>query len=178
VKPSLETWNFWSNREALVVQEGLGAPSLCSLEQKLSWKLSREEMDSWFTFFFHQMLNHVHVTFLLGTKNSRMCLRRKNAYTLPKHQPYNCTIDLVEGVQLPFEPIYNLSQDKLAMLRKYINENLEKGFIWHSKSLVGALILFVKKNDGSFQMCVDDHGFNLLTINNRYPLPLILGLFD
>jgi hypothetical protein len=42
-----------------------------------------------------------------------------------------------------------LLQDKLATLREYINENLEKGFIWHSKSLASALIMFVKKKDGS-----------------------------
>jgi hypothetical protein len=38
---------------------------------------------------------------------------------------------------------------------EYLNENLEKGFIQHSKSPTDALILFVKKKDGSLQMCVD-----------------------
>jgi hypothetical protein len=74
---------------------------------------------------------------------------KKNADTLPKHQPYDCAIDLVEGAQPSFRPIYNLLQDKLAMLCEYIDENLEKRFIRHSKSLAGALILFVKKKDGS-----------------------------
>jgi hypothetical protein len=50
----------------------------------------------------------------------------KNVDTLPKHRPYDCTIDLEEGTQSPFEPIYNLSQDELIVLRKYIDENLEK----------------------------------------------------
>jgi len=36
---------------------------------------------------------------------------KKNADTLPKHQPYNCTINLPEGkMQPPFGTIYNLSQ--------------------------------------------------------------------
>ncbi len=82
-----------------------------------------------FTLFLHQILNHVHMKFLPCTKNSRMCLRRKNVDTLPKHQPYDCAIDLMKGAQLPFGPIYNLSQDELAMLCEYINENLEMGFI-------------------------------------------------
>jgi hypothetical protein len=55
---------------------------------------------------------------------------------------------------------------------------LEKGFIQHSKSLANGPILFVKKKDGSFQMCVDYYGFNQFTIMNWYLLPLILGLLD
>jgi hypothetical protein len=53
----------------------------------------------------------------------------KNANTLPKHRPYDHTIDLVERTQPPFKPIYNLLKDKLATLCEYLNENLEKGFI-------------------------------------------------
>jgi len=70
---------------------------------------------------------------------------KKNAETLPKHWPYDYTIDLVKGTQPPFKPIYNLSQDELIILCEYINENFEKGFIQHSKFLVGAPITFVKK---------------------------------
>jgi hypothetical protein len=71
-----------------------------------------------------------------------------------------------------------LSQDEFAIFCEYINENFKKGFIWHSKSLVGALILFVKKKDGSFWMCVNYCGLNWFTIKNRYPLPFISRLLD
>jgi len=47
---------------------------------------------------------------------------------LPKHQPYDYTIDLEEKAQPPFGPIYNLSQDKFATLHEDINKNVEKGF--------------------------------------------------
>ncbi len=105
-------------------------------------------------------------------------LEKKNVDTLPKYQPYDCAIDLVEGTQPPFGPIYNLSQDKLLMFREHMYENLEKRFIRHSKSLASAPILFVKKKDGSFRMCVDYHGFNQFTIKNWYPLPLTSRLLD
>jgi hypothetical protein len=59
-------------------------------------------------------------------------------------------VDLEEGAQPPFGPIYNLSQDELATFRKYIDENLKKGFIQHSKSTTTTSIMFVKKTDGSF----------------------------
>jgi hypothetical protein len=85
---------------------------------------------------------------------------KKNANTLPKYQPYICAIDLVKGAQPPFEPIYNLAQDELVTFCEYIDENLEKGFIQHSKSPAGAPIMFIKNKDGSPRMCVDYCGFN------------------
>ncbi|GJY37685.1 putative reverse transcriptase domain-containing protein [Tanacetum coccineum] len=42
----------------------------------------------------------------------------------------------------------------------------------------GAPILFVKKKDRSFRMCIDYRELNKLTIKNRYPLPKIDDLFD
>ena len=101
---------------------------------------------------------------------------KKNADILPHYRPYDCAIELQEGAQPPFSPIYNLSQNKLVELRKYIDENLSKNFIRHSKSPAGAPILFVKKNDRSLHMCVDYREFNKATVKNRYPLPLISGL--
>ena len=103
---------------------------------------------------------------------------KKNADILPEHRPYDCTIDLQEGAQPPFGPIYSLSQNELAALKEYIDENLAKNFIRHSKSPAGAPILFVKKKDGSLRMCVDYRGLNKITIKNRYLLSLISGLFD
>jgi len=42
----------------------------------------------------------------------------------------------------------------------------------------GAPVLFVKKNDGSLQLCVDFHKLNRITKKDRYPLPLISDLLD
>ncbi len=70
---------------------------------------------------------------------------KKNVNTLLKHRPYDCTINLEEGAQPPFSPIYNLSQDEPATLREYINENFEKGFTQHFKSPISALILLSKR---------------------------------
>ncbi|GJY23383.1 reverse transcriptase domain-containing protein [Tanacetum coccineum] len=54
----------------------------------------------------------------------------------------------------------------------------DKGFIRPSLSPWGAPVLFVKKKDGSFRMCIDYRELNKLTIKNRYPLPRINDLFD
>jgi hypothetical protein len=87
-------------------------------------------------------------------------------------------INLQPGKELPWGPIYNLSPTKLEVLQTYIEENLENGFIWHSKSPAGAPIFFLKKKDGSLHLIVDFRGLNKVTIRNRYACPCILSLLE
>ncbi|KAI3762549.1 hypothetical protein L1987_52980 [Smallanthus sonchifolius] len=63
-------------------------------------------------------------------------------------------------------------------LSNQLQELLDKGFIRPSFSPWGAPVLFVKKKDGTFRMCIDYRELNKLTIKNRYPLPRIDDLFD
>nr|GEU41591.1 transposon Ty3-G Gag-Pol polyprotein [Tanacetum cinerariifolium] len=57
-------------------------------------------------------------------------------------------------------------------------ELFEKGFIKPTSSPWGASVLFIKKKDGSFWMCIDYRELNKLTVKNCYPLPRIDDLFD
>ena len=59
-----------------------------------------------------------------------------------------------------------------------LQELLDKGYIRPSVSPWGAPVLFVKKKDGAFRICIDYRQLNKLTIKNRYPLPGIDDLFD
>ena len=72
-----------------------------------------------------------------------------------------------------FDSIYNLSAEELEILRVYIDEHLEKKFITFSVSLVSALILFAKKSNDSFRLCVDYRDLNVIIKKNRYSLSLI-----
>ncbi|GJT63760.1 putative reverse transcriptase domain-containing protein [Tanacetum coccineum] len=63
-------------------------------------------------------------------------------------------------------------------LSEQLQELSNKGFIRPSSSPWGAPVLFVKKKDGSFRMCIDYRELNKLTVKNRYPLPRIDDLFD
>ncbi|KAD7478333.1 hypothetical protein E3N88_01469 [Mikania micrantha] len=63
-------------------------------------------------------------------------------------------------------------------LSNQLQELLDKGFIRPSFSPWGAPVLFVKKKDGTFIMCIDYRELNKLTVKNRYPLPRIDDLFD
>ncbi|GJW44573.1 putative nucleotidyltransferase, ribonuclease H [Tanacetum coccineum] len=68
--------------------------------------------------------------------------------------------------------------EDLPELSEQLKELFDKGFIIPSSSPWGSLVLFVKKKDGSFRMCIDYRELNKLTVKNRYPLPRIDDLFD
>ncbi|GJZ90195.1 putative reverse transcriptase domain-containing protein [Tanacetum coccineum] len=63
-------------------------------------------------------------------------------------------------------------------LSNQLQELADRGFIRPSTSPWGAPVLFVKKKDGSFRMCIDYRELNKLTVKNHYPLPRIDDLFD
>ena len=79
---------------------------------------------------------------------------------------------------MPFSPLYNLSKYELGVLKDYLNKNLYSRFIAHSKSLTGALILFIKKKDSSLRLCVDYCGLNAVIIKDKYPIPFISKILD
>ncbi|GJR36429.1 putative reverse transcriptase domain-containing protein [Tanacetum coccineum] len=102
--------------------------------------------------------------------------------------PYRL-LGLPSGFPLGMIPPKNFDKRDLARhlidgaLRKksypeQLKELSDKGFIRPSSSPWGALVLFVKKKDGSFRMCIDYQELNKLTLKNRYPLPRIDDLFD
>ena len=74
-------------------------------------------------------------------------LEKKNVDLLLEHRPNDCSINLQERTCPHFGSIYGLLELELEALRTFIEDNLKKGFIQSSKSLVGAAILFVKRND-------------------------------
>jgi hypothetical protein len=98
---------------------------------------------------------------------------KANADKLPRHCPSDHTILLTDGFKPPFGPLYSLSHPELEELKCWLDENLSKGVIHTSSSPATALILFVKKGDGSLQLVVNYRGINEGTIKNRYPLPLL-----
>ncbi|GJZ28884.1 putative reverse transcriptase domain-containing protein [Tanacetum coccineum] len=73
---------------------------------------------------------------------------------------------------------YHLAPSELEELSRQLKELQDEGFIRPSSLPWGAPVLFVKKKDGSFRMCIDYRELNKLTIKNRYPLPRINDLFD
>ncbi|GKE71688.1 putative reverse transcriptase domain-containing protein [Tanacetum coccineum] len=73
---------------------------------------------------------------------------------------------------------YQLAPSEMKELSKQLQELSDKGFIRPGSSPWGAPVLFDKKKDGSFLMCIDYRELNKLMVKNRYPLPRIDDLFD
>ncbi|GJT55084.1 putative reverse transcriptase domain-containing protein [Tanacetum coccineum] len=97
---------------------------------------------------------------------------------LPPPRQVEFHIDLVLGVTVVAKSPYRLAPSEMQELSGHLQELQDKGFIRPSHSLWGAPMLFVKKKDGSFCMCIDYRGLNKLTVKNRYPLLRIDDLFD
>ena len=90
------------------------------------------------------------------------------AMELPKNTGINeYAIELQDGRQPSYGPIYSLGLVELETLKTYIKTHLKNGFIWPFKSPAGAPILFDKKPDSSLWLCVDYQSLNNLTIKNR-----------
>ncbi|GJS18001.1 putative reverse transcriptase domain-containing protein [Tanacetum coccineum] len=97
---------------------------------------------------------------------------------LPPSRQVEFQIDLVPGAAPMARAPYRLAPSKLQELSTQLQEIFDKGFIRPSSSPWGAPVLFVKKKDGSFWMCIDYRELKKLTVKNRYPLPRIDDLFD
>nr|GEV78589.1 putative reverse transcriptase domain-containing protein [Tanacetum cinerariifolium] len=97
---------------------------------------------------------------------------------LPPSRQVEFRIDLVPGDAPVACAPYRLAPSEMRELSVQLQELLEKGFIHLSSSPWGALVLFVKKKDVFFRMCIDYRELNKLTVKNRYPLLRIDDLFD
>ncbi|GKG13226.1 hypothetical protein Tco_0350186, partial [Tanacetum coccineum] len=99
---------------------------------------------------------------------------------IPPTRQVEFRIDLVSGATPVARAPYRLAPSKMKELAEQMKELAEqmqeltdKGFIRPSSSPWGAPVLFVKKKDGSFRMCINYMELNKLTVKNRYPIPRI-----
>jgi hypothetical protein len=97
---------------------------------------------------------------------------------MPPHREIEFVIDLAPRTAPIAKRPYSMAATELAELKKQLKELEQKGYIKPSSSPWGALILFVKKKDGSMRLCVDYRALNEVTVKNKYPLPRIDDLFD
>ncbi|GJT62779.1 putative reverse transcriptase domain-containing protein [Tanacetum coccineum] len=105
-------------------------------------------------------------------------LDTKDLPGLPPAGQVKFQIDLVPGAAPVARAPYRIAQPNYQELSTQLQELSDRGFIKPSSSPWGAPVLFVKKKDGSFRMCIDYRELNRLTVKNRYPLLRIDDLFD
>ncbi|GKE21760.1 putative reverse transcriptase domain-containing protein [Tanacetum coccineum] len=97
---------------------------------------------------------------------------------LPPARPVEFQIDLIPGAAPVARAPYRLAPSEMKELSEQLQELSDKGFIRPSSSPWGAPVLFVKKKDESFRMCINYRELNKLIVKNRYPLSRIDDLFD
>jgi hypothetical protein len=71
-----------------------------------------------------------------------------------------------------------MSRDELLVLKKYLEENLSKGFIRSSKSLTASPVIFIKKSSGGLRLYIDYKDLNKIIIKNRYFIPLVYKILN
>ncbi|GJX39434.1 putative reverse transcriptase domain-containing protein [Tanacetum coccineum] len=115
---------------------------------------------------------------ITGASQSRQHVFPEDLPGIPPARQVEFQIDLIPSAAPVARAPYRLAPSEMTEFSDQLKELSDKGFIRPSSSPWGAPFLFVKKKDGSFQMCIDYRELNKLTVKNRYPLPRIDDLFD
>ena len=103
---------------------------------------------------------------------------KTTANHFPESRPWDHAIDLKKDFVPKDCKVYPLTVPEQAELDKFLNENLEKGYIRPSKYPMASPFFFVDKKDSKLQPTQDYCLLNKGTIKNTYPLPLVSELID
>ena len=97
---------------------------------------------------------------------------------LPPKRDIDFTIELVLGTKPVSKTPYRMSTLEILASNMKLQELLENNYIKLSVSPWGALVLFVKKKDGTLRLCIDYRQLNKVTVKKKYPFLRIDDLFD
>jgi hypothetical protein len=89
---------------------------------------------------------------------------------LPPERELEFTIDLKPGTKPIARTPYRMSTPELQELKMQLKDLLDLGLIRPSVSSWGAPIIFFRKKDGSWILCIDYHQLNKAMIKNQYPV--------
>jgi hypothetical protein len=100
---------------------------------------------------------------------------KEKADILSSHKKHDHRIELEKDHESNHEyaSLYNLSEEELLLIKKYLKEHLNKDFIESSIAFYASFILFAKKSDEELRFCVDYKKLNVIIKKNRYSISLI-----
>ncbi len=147
----------------------LGLPWQRKHDPYISWKDG--EIKQWGSACHEQCISHstpVSVSTITLTQESSEIVNLPSQYAdlpeafskvkaseLPLHRSSDCSIELIPSSTPPKGRIFYLSQPEAEAMKKYVKEELAKGFIRPSTSPASGGFFFVKKKDGSLRPCID-----------------------
>jgi transposase InsO family protein len=102
----------------------------------------------------------------------------QDADLLPPHRSYDHKVELIPGNEPPHSRARPLSPLELRVVKRWLDDNLRKGFIRPSSGGASSPLLIARKPGGGVRICVDYRGVNNVTLKNRYPIPLIRETLD
>ncbi len=98
---------------------------------------------------------------------------KKKVDILSFHRKYDHRIELKEDKTHEYAFLYNMSNEELLLIKKYLQKHLDKKFIKSSTVSYVFFILFAKKSDEELRFCVDYRKLNAIIKKNRYSISLI-----
>ena len=102
---------------------------------------------------------------------------KKESFCFPPLRPWDHMVEFKKGTPNAIDcKVYLMSQKEDKALRDFLTEQLEKGYICPSKSQYAFSFFFISKKDRKLRPVQDYRCINDCTIQNQYPLPLIMDL--
>jgi len=103
---------------------------------------------------------------------------KEKSERMPTRKLWDHAIELKEEFVPRKGKVYLLLREEREKAQAFMEDQLQKGYIWPSKLPQTSLVYFVAKKNGKRRMVQDYHYVNQWTIKNRYPLPLIADILD
>lgn len=98
---------------------------------------------------------------------------------LPEHKPYDHCIDLKpETLKTIWSKVFPMPLNEQDEIDQFLEENLHKGYIVPSKSLITSSVFFIKKKNSWHCLVENYRKLNDFTVKNCYPLPLALDIIN
>ncbi|KAL4591091.1 hypothetical protein LXL04_004040 [Taraxacum kok-saghyz] len=98
--------------------------------------------------------------------------------SLPPHRTQDRHIPtLPTAAPVNIKP-YRYPYYQKQIMTKMIGDMLSDGIIKASTSPYSSPVLLVRKKDGTWRLCVDYRGLNVITVKDRFPIPTVDELLD
>jgi hypothetical protein len=98
---------------------------------------------------------------------------KKKANILFSHKKHDHRIEIEIKKSHEYASLYNMSEDELLLIKKYLQKHVNKKFIETSTALYASSILFAKKSDEELHFCVDYRKLNAIIKKNKYFISFI-----